>query len=442
MKRLDKRSFAKILSRSDRTFVGRVDSASSGVSGLSLSAIEKGDLGLTTLYAPEDRLAAVADIIFIHGLGGGSRKTWSFAKDDYHYWPQSWLPSDPDFEDVRIHVFGYNADWTERQQSVLNINDFAQSLLGELKNNPSIRRDNTSIILVGHSMGGCVAKKTYILAQQDPTCKPLADRIQSMFFLGTPHRGSDLALILQNILTVAWGRKPFVKDLLPNSSTLTEINDAFRHYAPNLSLWSFYETQPIKTSVMNKLVVEKLSATLGYPHEEIAAMNADHRHVCKFESPTDSNYRLLRNALHTAVDKIRALVARNEPVILRSQQTPGHTTGDQSAELLAFFDLGHAHEDDFTTLQDLKEPGSCAWFNGKKFYTTWADGTGSQVLWLTGRPGAGKSVMSSHVADELNLSKSLTLVLHLQAWEEQQVNPERLLSFHCVSNGNTRCFCP
>ncbi|KAH6678875.1 NACHT and WD domain-containing protein, partial [Plectosphaerella plurivora] len=404
----EKRSFAGLLSRSDRTVVGRVESTSSGVSSLSLSAVEKGDLGLTTLYAPEDRLAAVADIIFVHGLGGGSRKTWTFSKDDYHYWPQSWLPSDPDFKDVRIHVFGYNADWTKRQQSMLNIHDFAQSLLGEMKHNPIIRRDNTSIILVGHSMGGCVAKKTYILARQDPTCKPLADRIQSMFFLGTPHRGSDLALILENILTMAWGRKPFVKDLLPNSTTLTEINDAFRHCAPNLNLWSFYETQPIKTSFMNKLIVDKLSSTLGYPHEEIAAMNADHRHVCKFESPADSNYRLLRNSLHTAVDNIRALMARDESAMLRSQATPGHTTGDQSAELLAFFDLGHAHENDFATLQDLKEPGSCAWFNGKPFYKTWADGTGSQILWLTGRPGAGKSVMSSHVADELQLSKSLT----------------------------------
>ncbi|KAM0323296.1 hypothetical protein ACHAQA_008888 [Verticillium albo-atrum] len=403
--RPQKRPFSGLLPRSDRSFLARIDSTSSEVSNLSLSASEKGDLGLTTLYAPETTSTTVADIIFIHGLGGGSRKTWSYSRDDYHYWPQSWLPSDPEFEDVRIHVFGYNADWTERQHSALNINDFAQSLLGEIKNNPSIRRDATSIILVGHSMGGCVAKKAYILARQDPACKHLVDRIHSIFFLGTPHRGADLALVLENILTVAWGRKPFVKDLQPNSNTLTEINDAFRHYALDLKLWSFYETLPVKSKIMNKLIVEKLSSTLGYPNEEIAAMNADHRHVCKFESPADSNYRQLRNALHTAVDTIRASAAGEYSEQPRSQQIGDPATGNSNARLQAFFGLGHALEDDFNTLQVLKEPGSCEWFTTKRFYSSWADSTGSQVLWLTGRPATGKSVLSSHVADHLKLSE-------------------------------------
>lgn len=116
-------------------------------------------------------------------------------------------------------------------------------------------------------MGACVAKKAYILAGQDPTCRELAGRIHSIFFLGTPHRGSDLALVLENMLAVAWGQKPFVKDLVPNSNTLTEINDAFRHYTLDLKLPSLYETHPVKTKLMNRLVVEKLSSTLGYPNE-------------------------------------------------------------------------------------------------------------------------------------------------------------------------------
>lgn len=348
----------------------------------------------------------VADIVFIHGLGGGSRKTWSYSKDESHYWPQSWLPNDPDFEDVRIHVFGYAADWVERQQSYLSISDFAQSLLGEVKNSPDIRRDASLIVLVGHSMGGCVAKKAYILARQDPTCRELAGRIHSIFFLGTPHRGSDLALVLENMLAVAWGRKPFVKDLVPNSDTLTEINDAFRHYALDLKLWSFYETQPVKTKLMNRLVVEKLSSTLGYPNEEITAMNADHRHVCKFESPEDSNYRLLRNALLTAVDMIRESTAGQglEPFLSRGVQWL--SAGKANAKLLSFLGLGEALEDNFTTLQVLKEPGSCEWFSSRKSYAYWVDRTGSHILWLTGRPGTGKSVLSNHVANELKFPAS------------------------------------
>lgn len=287
---------------------------------------EKGPLGLTTLHEPQEATPAV-DLVFVHGLGGGSRKTWAKTVDPSHFWPKAWLPEDVDFRDVRIHSFGYNADWVERRESILNIHDFSQSLLGEIKNNPSIRRSNTKLILVGHSMGGCVVKKAYILARQDTTCKALAERVHSMFFLGTPHRGSDLAGTLQSILMVAWGTKPFVNDLLPNCSTLTEINDTFRHYAADLRLWSFYETLPVKMVVMSKLVVEKYSATLGYGNEEISYMDADHRHVCKFDNSTDPNYRKLRNALATAIDMIKTeskyaakAFAHNSPLIIYQTQ--------------------------------------------------------------------------------------------------------------------------
>jgi hypothetical protein len=52
-------------------------------------------------------------------------------------------------------------------------------------------------------MGGCVAKMVYVLAREDPTAADLASRFHSIFFLGTPHRGSEMAAVLRNILIVA-----------------------------------------------------------------------------------------------------------------------------------------------------------------------------------------------------------------------------------------------
>lgn len=93
------------------------------------------------MHAPSEPLV---DLIFVHGLGGGSRKTWSKTSDPYHYWPREWLPRDPAFQNVRIYSFGYAADWSERKNSVLEINDFANSLLGELNGDPDMRRDEVS----------------------------------------------------------------------------------------------------------------------------------------------------------------------------------------------------------------------------------------------------------------------------------------------------------
>lgn len=54
------------------------------------------------------------------------------------------------------------------------------------------------------------------------------------------------------------------------------------------------------------MVVEKESATLGYPKEISKALVADHHTVCKFDSIQDSNYISVRNALKTLVSSIRS----------------------------------------------------------------------------------------------------------------------------------------
>lgn len=147
-------------------------------------------------------------------------------------------------------------------------------------------------------------EQAYILACQDPVFKDLASRFHSMYFLATPHRGSDLARTLGNILKVTYGQKQYVNELEPSSGLLLRINDSFRHHSEDLQLWSFYETVESSLIVSNALVVDKASATMAYAHERIALLNADHRGVCKFDDPSDSNYKTLRNAFSTTVDSI------------------------------------------------------------------------------------------------------------------------------------------
>lgn len=262
----------------------------------------KGPMGLNTLYDPGD--IALVDIIFVHGLGGDSKKTWSGSHDSKSYWPQDWLPDDPNFKTARIHSFGYDADWRKRTLSILSIHDFGQDLLGEMKNHPSIRRSKTNFVLIGHSMGGNIAKAAYVLARQTPTSASLASRFHSMIFLGTPHRGSNLAKVARNILQVTGVSKPYLDDLSANSAYLTELNSLFQPYAADLHIWSFFETRPV-TERPAIVLVDKFSATLGYNHEEVLPLDADHRHICKFTSIEDPNYRKVRNALSRAVEMIQ-----------------------------------------------------------------------------------------------------------------------------------------
>jgi len=261
----------------------------------------RGSLGLNLLYSPSE---PDVDFIFVHGLGGGSRKTWSKTSSIAHFWPQQWLPKDPAFNSVRIHSFGYDSDWVKGKENCLNIHHFGKSLLGELSTSPYLSNANTSIVLIGHSMGGLVIKKAHMLARQASGYEALAERLHTIFFLATPHRGSDSAKLLNNILHMTYSSRAYVAELERGSGAIQSINDEFRKYSADIVLWSFYETQMLKLGLLSSLIVDPDSATLGYPDEKQMPMNADHRSICKFDTTTDPNYVILRNALASTVDSI------------------------------------------------------------------------------------------------------------------------------------------
>lgn len=264
----------------------------------------KGALGLNLLHSPSEPLI---DFIFVHGLGGGSRKTWSKTSSVNHYWPQEWLPQDPAFKNVRVHSFGYNSDWAKGKDNCLNIHHFGKSLLGEMSTSPHLSDADTPIVLIGHSMGGLVIKKAYLLARQDAGYEALAQRFHTIYFLATPHRGSDSAKFLNIILEITFSSRDYVGELERGSGAIQSINDEFRKYANDLELWSFYETEKLTVGLFGAFVVDPDSATLGYREERQIPMNADHRSICKFDKPTDSNYVTLRNALASTVNSISKL---------------------------------------------------------------------------------------------------------------------------------------
>ncbi|KXH26488.1 hypothetical protein CSAL01_05411 [Colletotrichum salicis] len=204
----------------------------------SLSAADiKGALGLNLLHEPSE---PAIDFVFIHGPGGGSRKTWSHSAEASTFWPKDWLPNEVGFKHVRIHSYGYNSDWTTRKDSRLTVHDFGQALLADLYNSPCLRKNSdvsdfpaisacrfllteiqTLVIFVAHSMGGLVVKKAYLIATRDPTYEAIGKRIHTMFFLGTPHRGADSANFAKLVRQSAgYGPKAFLDDLIPGSGSL------------------------------------------------------------------------------------------------------------------------------------------------------------------------------------------------------------------------------
>lgn len=219
----------------------------------------KNEYGLVTLWEPTSG-PVIADFIFIHGLGGGSFTTWCKGNDTSTFWPKAWLPQDESFRGARFHTFGYNADWATVMRNPLDVHAFGQSLIEEIANNPTMKNESTRIVLVGHSMGGLVMKRACILARHNPQFSHIARRFHSFFFLGTPHRGADMANVLNNILKASFGSRRVVEGLVPGSELIRTLNDEFRVFCEDIRLHSFFEGLPI-TGL--GLIVSVDSATLG-----------------------------------------------------------------------------------------------------------------------------------------------------------------------------------
>ena len=88
-----------------------------------------GRLGLTVIHEPTSRNL---DVIFVHGLGGGSRKTWCYKKSSDIFWPE-WLPQIPMLSRARVSTFGYNAEVIAHTgYNQANVESFAKQLLHSL----------------------------------------------------------------------------------------------------------------------------------------------------------------------------------------------------------------------------------------------------------------------------------------------------------------------
>ena len=92
---------------------------------------DHGALGLNVLYTPENEHKA--DIVFIHGLGGTSRKTWSMNENPDLFWPLKFLPLEPDLRVARILTFGYDANFLKGGKMSMSVLDFAKDLLFDLR---------------------------------------------------------------------------------------------------------------------------------------------------------------------------------------------------------------------------------------------------------------------------------------------------------------------
>ena len=121
------------------------------------------------------------------------------------FWPRDLLKAD--FPRARIMTFGYNTNITQGYKAANqgNIFSHARNLLYGLE---AKRRQvpNRDLVFIAHSLGGILVKEVLRRSEADPDPK-IANIFRSttgVFFFGTPHRGSrDWASFGEGVASVA-----------------------------------------------------------------------------------------------------------------------------------------------------------------------------------------------------------------------------------------------
>ncbi|MGN2638635.1 hypothetical protein ACTD5D_21175 [Nocardia takedensis] len=244
------------------------------------------------------------DIVFIHGLDGDARGSWS-GTDVSSFWPQ-WLLEEID--GVAVWTVDYEAWSTGWRGRAMPLQDRAVNLLAQLQNHGLGQRP---LCFVTHSMGGLLVKELLLLAAERRTeFTEFADNTGGVAFLGTPHNGAALAGVVQALGMVYRGSNA-VKDLRRNSAHLRQLSDRYRDWVAETGIRHLVMFETYKT--YGTQVVDAGSANPGLAGVRAIGVDANHIDICKPEHRNELVYLRVKRLITELLGQRRDTDATGPP---------------------------------------------------------------------------------------------------------------------------------
>lgn len=249
----------------------------------------------------------------MHGLNGDPHRTWT-AENSKIFWPAQLLPPILAEERARILVYGYDADVTSFTDGASRdkIHNHAEHLVAELAANRRLRKCmERPIIFVAHSLGGLVVKRALIYSSE--IRGNYTEHLRSVFvstygilFLGTPHKGSDIAEWGSRLEWICGAVMPkkfidsqpqLVDALKKDNETLQNIDRQFIQLTSRFHIYFFHESKPTNLKGTLRFIVDEESASPNIQDVERAGIQADHSHMCKFETDGAPGFDLVAEGI-------------------------------------------------------------------------------------------------------------------------------------------------
>ncbi|QCU73294.1 esterase/lipase family protein [Pseudoalteromonas distincta] len=233
-------------------------------------------------------------VIFLHGLGGSANSTWLKKGSKDEAWPM-WLAEDN--SDLNIWTVEYSAPKLSFNSTGMGIPDLATNIFEHMLKTPQLSEGE--IFFVCHSLGGLITKQILRIAHDQTNrveAQQFLGRVSGSAFLGTPHLGSDIALLGHNLAARALLKcttllKPSVAtaSLSRNDPNLRELNTWYRDWSSNAPIRHLILTETKKMYGVIQ-VVKPDSADPGLPETRAIPIESCHENICKPADKEDEIY--------------------------------------------------------------------------------------------------------------------------------------------------------
>ncbi|KAI1283408.1 ankyrin repeat-containing domain protein [Xylaria sp. FL0933] len=169
-----------------------------------------------------------------------------------------------------------------------------------------------------------------------------------------------------------------------------------------MTIVSFHETEP--TPPLSNLIVDRNSAIMNIAHEDVIPLYANHRDICRFPGKTGDCQAVCR--------ALRRITYQPQNVKRKPARTSTHSSemkfDDIEKSCMMHFDLFNLI--DYKRRLPKPIEGTCQWIRVHSSFVSWYEKAENALLWLTGYPGCGKTMLSYSVARQLEEASQNVLI--------------------------------
>ncbi|KAL2204877.1 hypothetical protein CC79DRAFT_1293059 [Sarocladium strictum] len=356
------------------------------------------------------------------------------AAHEHVFWPADLLPAR--CPRARVLTFGYDSKITKYMSGATNKGSLvahSKDLLFSICRN---RVSNRPIIFVAHSLGGIVVKEMLerSATAAEPELRNIVESTAAVIFLGTPHRGSpDLAAMGEYVRSIISGLRMETTSAILDSLGL-KTTDLERAQEAFSRLWQKYDFR-VKTfqeglgmsgvnlGALTNKVVPDYSSSIGDHREHCETLQANHKEMCRFTGYDDAKWRKVSGELCSIYLSILELHQQDNRLdrqmhhdwssnefSSRSVPKPGKDKILSDYEKASLKSLWFPSM--YTRLRRVEKPAqqTCSWLFEHEMYQDWFSGTSRDaahgLLWLKGKPGAGKSTLMKEAYNRTMLGQA------------------------------------